>query len=369
MAHQGDQRPELEQVIMHLQAQMESQRGQIGQLQQHAQHAQEQAATQSGLNTEKIAAALQSSTQAQRSTGPKKRTKAIGENPSAFDGKNRTHYAAFRFKLRSKMEIDRDHWVNEFERLMHMFSCLTGSAETALRPWVEANAADKNSVKITTDDFFEKLDDLFEDRESQDRAYAKLLALRQGGTSFNDHFATFQRLLMESGENTMSDRGKKATLRNTLSDELRHILVGVGERESFEDFSRQLQGIADRQKEERARLRNPRGQFTRQEGKGARPSTSSTAPSPAPDVMDWEPTAARGQSTPARRARWVDEAERQRRRTNGVCLRCGGKGHRIAVCPFLPANPPAQTGAVAACDVPDAVLEEEGPSERESEKA
>lgn len=367
---------QLQQVIMALQSELSVQNERIQHLQQQQQ---QQSAPQSGPPMDGFAEVLHNVMQTHRTPGEaRKRPEAIAENPSAFDGKNRTHYAAFRFKLRNKMTIDHGHWRNDFERVSHMFSCLSGSAETALRPWVEENAKDQDSVQITTENFFAKLDELFSDREVQDRAFVEMTTLRQRNKTFEDHLATFQRLFMESGETAMSDRAKKAHLRNSLNDELRQVLVGVEEKESFEDYSRQLQSISDRMREERSRQRNYRGQFTprRGEGRGApqeQPRRSSAPPAPPapsmPDVMDWEPTAARGQSAPARRARWVDEEERQRRRGNGACLRCGGKGHLVANCPFLPPTRPIRSGAIAACEVPDAVLEDdESASEEDSEK-
>ena len=34
------------------------------------------------------------------------------------------------------------------------------------------------------------------------------------------------------------------------------------------------------------------------------------------------------------KAKWVDHAERERRREERLCFRCGGSGHRIRECPY-----------------------------------
>lgn len=48
------------------------------------------------------------------------------------------------------------------------------------------------------------------------------------------------------------------------------------------------------------------------------------------------------------RAKWVDAAEREKRREKKLCFRCGGSGHRIRECPYEPAMRPAAINAVIA---------------------
>jgi hypothetical protein len=45
-----------------------------------------------------------------------------------------------------------------------------------------------------------------------------------------------------------------------------------------------------------------------------------------------------------RRAKWVTQEERDRRREQGLCLRCGDSTHRVARCPHAPAQDPAKKG-------------------------
>ena len=241
---QGDMRTTgFEQIIQEMHTRMQEQDRIIQSLQGQvasAANAQSQqpprSAPQAEIQqlTEVIRATLQNQQQ-----DAERRTKAIAENPTAFDGKDRVKYAAFRHKLRTKMGIDHGFWRNDYERVNHMFSCLTGAAETALRPWIETHAA---SIESTTPsapaDFLKKLDELFLDNELQTRAFAKLTTLRQRGSAFEDYLALFQRYLMESGEITLSDRAKKSHLRNGLNDELRQVLVGVEEKDGFDDYCR-----------------------------------------------------------------------------------------------------------------------------------
>ena len=65
-----------------------------------------------------------------------------------------------------------------------------------------------------------------------------------------------------------------------------------------------------------------------------------------------------------KRAKWTSEEERDRRRANRLCFRCGGKGHMIGDCPLLPAVPPSGStriavGQHAPITVPDGAWDEE----------
>jgi hypothetical protein len=68
-------------------------------------------------------------------------------------------------------------------------------------------------------------------------------------------------------------------------------------------------------------------------------------PAPAADAMDWEPAANKVQ-TPTnsqneqKRAQWVSKDTLEKRKSNNLCLRCGGRGHFIDKCRLLPAKPP-----------------------------
>jgi len=73
--------------------------------------------------------------------------------------------------------------------------------------------------------------------------------------------------------------------------------------------------------------------------------------------MDWEPTK-------ANTARWVSQEELERRKEQGLCLRCGGKGHIIRNCKLKPAKRPAQAARAQVTQTSD----EETSQEEESGK-
>ncbi|KAI0990974.1 hypothetical protein K3495_g17213 [Podosphaera aphanis] len=51
------------------------------------------------------------------------------------------------------------------------------------------------------------------------------------------------------------------------------------------------------------------------------------------------------------RAKWVSPKEIERRKAEGLCLRCGNSGHRIARCRFLPPERPGTTVSKASLDI------------------
>ncbi|KAI0991549.1 hypothetical protein K3495_g16638 [Podosphaera aphanis] len=51
------------------------------------------------------------------------------------------------------------------------------------------------------------------------------------------------------------------------------------------------------------------------------------------------------------RAKWVSPKEIERRKAEGLCLRCGNSGHRIARCRFLPPERPGTAVSKASLDI------------------
>ena len=169
--------------------------------------------------------------------------------------------------------------------------------------------------------------------------------MKQGGRDMDKFFAEFGETLVMAGGLAWQDEQKKIVLDTAISPKYLQALIGCMKNPTYSGYVGQLHTIAhDLKRVEAADKGQPRTPMP----------VVSQHPNSTSDSMDWEPTgaaqlAAVGKTptprTPQRRARWVDQAELDRRRTTGDCFRCGNPGHIVRNCPFLPARRPMQTAA------------------------
>jgi hypothetical protein len=292
-----------------------------------------------------------------------KRPRPKLRDPEVYDGTKRSWYPQFRSKLRAKLRIDAPAIGSEYDRMWHAFGCLSGEAAANMLPWMDRYASDENKLKEgALESMLDQMDFYFLDRNLQERAVHELATIRQANRPFSTFLAEFNRLLMEAGGHEWSDDVKKSYIDRALNREMKDRLVTVEKKDDFEGYCQQLQRYADRM-EENQQTRVPRSPFYRtprqDTTKVPSPMPVPTAPpAPAGDPMDWQPSPATSRTQ--RRAKWVDEAERQRRRDEGLCLRCGASGHMIRICPHAPAVLPTRTRAIR---VSEPVLEDEDPAD------
>lgn len=68
------------------------------------------------------------------------------------------------------------------------------------------------------------------------------------------------------------------------------------------------------------------------------------------------------------KAKWVDIAERERRKENRLCFRCRASGHRIKECPYALAVRPTNINAVSTPPVLEDNIEASDSADYESGK-
>ncbi|OJD25854.1 hypothetical protein ACJ73_02776 [Blastomyces percursus] len=291
---------------------------------------------------------------------PKQKIK-WGEKDTYSD-KDKTTYTGFKLLLNRKLIVDWNYWSNDSERVMFMFSCFTGAARTRLAPWVQAHMGHWD---FTPNEFWKVIDGAFYDQHTKTKALDRLSYLNQRKRPFRDFLMEIERLMLEAGVHGLEDDVKKSYVRNGLAEDLRKVMIGVEERETLEGYVQQLKSVSDRLEQEEARTKS----FRQRKNGGWRPHQPFVRQNPAepaaqnlppPDPMDIGPHS--GQQKFNRRAKWVSDAEKEKRKQAGLCFRCGMNGHLIGACPYLPARNPARApdamriGALAS---PEPLLSED----------
>lgn len=289
------------------------------------------------------------------------RPRQVLPDPEVFKG-DIASYQNFKHLLKAKLYIDRQALGGPYECLWYAYGRLSGSAASHILPWMIANADSPTAVNDgTVAKLLEHLDFNYMDKELQRKAMYSLSTLRQGNRTINELLATFDRYLMEAGQQNQPDNMKIFWLENTLNDDILNRLVNAPTCDTFSEYCIQLQSIYGRHQKYQQRTTEHRRPHRQQATTSTflPPAVSPAAVPAQDDPMDWEPTVSHTCSPQRKRARWVSKEEIERRKQDGCCFRCGSAGHRIGQCPFLPAQRPAtRIAEVTAENVTDAVLED-----------
>jgi hypothetical protein len=243
-------------------------------------------------------------------------------HPDQFTGKNPALYPQFESMLKAKLEIDGRTIGEEKEQVWYAFGRLSGEAAGRIHPWI-MHAQRTNT--LTTDSFFKQIRLAFSDPRASQKALEKINRTKQGITPFNDFLNEFNRLILEAEGWGWDDKVKKAYLRTAISYKLKDRTIGLKEEESYEEYCSQLRMISD-QLAELKDSTNRRTAWTKER-------TVSPQRESAPEAMDWEPsTTVATARTMRKESRWAPFKEIERRRKEGLCLRCGKDDHFAREC-------------------------------------
>jgi hypothetical protein len=173
-----------------------------------------------------------------------------------------------------------------------------------------------------------QLDGAYDTKEDINDGEQQMLVLGQKGRSFAVYYADFERSLIAADGVTWPDRVKRLFLESGFSRELRAALIPVKKPEKFEDYINVVRRVA-------LDLERSKGQAT---GYGF---SSSGSKSTTTGSMDWEAApevrlATLGVESSSVRAKRVSRDVLDARKAQGLCLRCGNRGHRVADCEYLP---------------------------------
>jgi hypothetical protein len=242
-------------------------------------------------------------------------------NPDQFNGSNQALYPQFESMLKAKLEIDGRTIGGENEQVWYAFGRLSGEAAGRIHPWM-VHAQRTNTLGI--EGFFKQIRLAFSDPRASQKALELINRTKQGLRPFNDFLNEFNRLILEAEGWGWDNKVKKAYLKAAISYKLRDRTIGMDEAESYEEYCSQLRMISDQ-------LAGLKDWSSRRAGWGKEGSLSPPKES-TPEAMEWEPSTATAATRTKKEPKWASPEEIDRRREEGLCLRCGRKGHIVRHC-------------------------------------
>jgi hypothetical protein len=211
-------------------------------------------------------------------------------DPPMFTGK-RKDLPLFLTKLRFKLRGNADRYPNEESKLIYAHSRLEHDPATLVDPLLNSDIA-------TAEDLMLFLQATYGDPNRELSAWSKLDNLKQGKKkTFLSHFAEFRRLIADTG---LNEAAQISQLRRSLSDDLRHAMVGVKIPQDLNEYANlislydnDLRHLPDRKSHHYyTQRRDPEAMEI--------------------DVANYAP---------------LGSTERQKRIKDGSCFKCGKKGH------------------------------------------
>ena len=185
-----------------------------------------------------------------------------------------------------------------------------------------ASSAAYNAPLLKDFDEFEKaFTASFGDIDRKRRAEKELLTLRQRHRSISTIVSEFQRLAFETH---MNDEALFPLFYNTLNDDVKDEICKVPRPPTIKEYYQLAIGI-DNRLFERKREKRFGTRYTPPEPRNLK--TSSAAYDP--DAMIVDNIQKRGP---------ISENEKQRRKSNNLCLYCAAPDHKLADCPIKPSK-------------------------------
>lgn len=232
--------------------------------------------------------------------------------------------------------------------------------------------------------FFAQLEEVFADSNEQAKALEQLTHMRHtAGQPWHEHQLEFDGLLLSADGESWNDATKIGYLKNTFSNVARTYTAAMPKMTEYYAFSEEVERImTNLETTDQFKVANRR--WSKEKSKDSRPIMTVSAHSRGPAVvarMDADgdtimaptrtfgdrrkPRGDRKSTTGKQRAKWVDSAEREKRKEKGLCFRCGSNGHRIRECPYAAAIQPTSiyAGTIAPLLETDTEPEESARSE------
>jgi hypothetical protein len=154
-------------------------------------------------------------------TQPTRQKAKLPELPE-FKGK-RSEFRPWTTQVKAKLAIDKAG-EPEHVQFWYVHSRLREGALEQVSSWVSSV---EGTDAMTVQNLLAQLKAAYDDVEATERASRKLAQLKQGGRSFNNFLAEFDRTLLDAGGLNWNDQVKKTFLGNCLSTELHTAIVAT----------------------------------------------------------------------------------------------------------------------------------------------
>lgn len=258
--------------------------------------------------------------------------------PAEFDGKL-SEYSKFISQCLLTFRMCPVSYAEDEQKVFFVISYLTGTPRGWARPILEDES---HPLRNDFPAFKKKLDTMYADRNLKQKARDRLGHLKQT-KSVATYSAEFQQIIAPLD---LDDDSKQSMFYKGLHSDIKKSLIFFPPAKTFDELLEQCISIDQRQ----YALRQEEKHSEKSSKSHSKPSSYNNSNSNKPGNHGSVPSST---SKPKQPHPPVSEDEKNRRRENNLCFRCGSPEHRINGCPLgkgkVP-NRPAKASNVQASD-------------------